>query len=222
MSVKLTFLGHAGFLISYNNCSVAIDPFLTENPLAKCKASDISCDYVLLTHGHFDHIADAESIAKRCKSKIIAPYELSEYFQEKGIETEGCNPGGKIGTNFGWVAFTQAFHSSSHEGRYLGVACGIIINIGGKTIYHAGDTGVFSDMKLIGQIYHPDVSLLPVGDRFTMGPELASLAAELVGAPIAIPIHHSTWPPIEVDLSKFSPEDVDVKVIDPGEHIFLT
>ena len=98
----------------------------------------------------------------------------------------------------------------------------MIVHIGGKTIYHAGDTGIFSDMKLIGEIYSPDVSLLPAGDRFTMGPELASMAAEFVGAPISIPMHHSTWPPIEVDLSKFSPENIEVKLINPGEHIFLT
>ena len=221
MSVELTYLGHSGCLINHENTSVVIDPFLTSNPISVHDPSDIQSGFVVLTHGHFDHIEDAEEIAKNNKAKIFAPYELAEYFSEKNIETEGGNPGGTIKTEFGSVTFTKAFHSSSFNGKYLGEACGIVLQIGSKTIYHAGDTDIFSDMELIGKIYRPDISLLPVGDRFTMGPELATRAAEMIGSPVVVPIHHSTWPPIEVDLSKFSPKDVSVKIMKPGSKILV-
>ncbi|MHC5024240.1 MAG: metal-dependent hydrolase, partial [Planctomycetota bacterium] len=149
---------------------------------------------------------------------IIAAFEICNYPGDKGIaKTDPANPGGKVDTEFGSVALTQAFHSSSYEGRYMGMPCGLVISMGGVTVYHCGDTGLFSDMKLIGEIYEPDIAMIPIGDRFTMGPALATKAAEFIGAPVAIPIHYNTWPPIAQDPNEFKPAGVEVKVMQPGE-----
>ncbi|MDX1682388.1 MAG: MBL fold metallo-hydrolase, partial [Phycisphaeraceae bacterium] len=118
---------------------------------------------------------------------------------------------------FGSVSFTQAFHSSSYDGQYMGMPCGLVIEMGGITFYHCGDTGLFSDMKLIGEVYQPDVVAVPVGDRFTMGPELATRAAEMIGAPVAIPIHYKTFPVLRQTIEGFEPEGVDVRELAPGE-----
>lgn len=226
MPATLTFLGHSACLIETDEHAVLIDPFLTGNPGASTQpehaADNVRCTHLALTHGHADHVGDALPILRRTGAPLYAAYELCNYFGEQGVESlEPGNPGGKIETDFGFVAFTQAFHSSSYEGRYMGMPCGLIIRIGGFTIYHAGDTALFSDMKLIGEMYMPHVALLPVGDRFTMGPEHAARAAELIGAPTAVPIHYNTWPPIEVDLKSFKPTGVDVRALGAGESIKL-
>lgn len=222
MTLELTFLGHAGFLFSDGTHTLAVDPFLTGNPVAKHSADDIECDFIALTHGHEDHMGDALGIAQANDANVIASYEICNYLGEKGHEnTNPGNPGGRIHLPFGWIAFTQAFHSSSFEGRYMGMPCGLMIHMGGRTVYHLGDTGLFGDMKLLGELYEPDVALVPIGDRFTMGPEHASRAAEMIGAGIAVPIHYDTWPPIEQDPSDFSPSGVEVKVLSPGESFGL-
>ncbi|MHC4992463.1 MAG: metal-dependent hydrolase [Planctomycetota bacterium] len=220
MSVNITFLGHSGFVFSDGTHAVAVDPFLTGNPVAIAKADAIECQYVALTHGHADHFGDTLDIARRNDATIVAAFEICEYAGEQGIaNTSPGNPGGRVETDFGWIAFTQAFHSSSFEGRYMGMPCGLVINIGGVSIYHCGDTGLFSDMRLLGEIYRPDVACVPIGDRFTMGPELATRAAEMIKPRIAIPIHYGTWPPIEQDPGQFRPQGVDVKVMQPGETL---
>lgn len=216
MALDITYLGHSGFLLSDGAHFVAIDPFLTNNPLATTKPDDVTCNTILLSHGHEDHIGDTESIAKRNGATVIACYEIATWAGEQGLHAIGANPGGKVTTDWGWVALTQAFHSSSYQGRYMGVACGLVVHMGGKTIYHLGDTGLFSDMRLIGEIYKPDVACVPIGDLFTMGPELGSKAAELVGAPHAIPMHYKTFPPLVQDASRFRPEGVEVSEIAPG------
>jgi L-ascorbate metabolism protein UlaG (beta-lactamase superfamily) len=217
MSLTLTFLGHAGFLLTDDRHTVAIDPFLTGNPVATTKPEDVHCDAIVLTHGHGDHLGDTVAIAKANGATVYAANEIIEYLGEHGISGEPGNPGGKIATPFGWVAFTQAFHSSSYEGRYLGMPCGAIVHLGGTTVYHLGDTALFSDMKLLGEIYQPDVALVPVGDRFTMGAEIGTMAAEFIKPKVAVPIHYGTWPLLAPDAKGFSPKGVEVKVIKPGE-----
>ena len=219
MPLTLTFFGHAGFALTDGRHTLLIDPYLTGNPVARHKAADVRCDYIALTHGHSDHLGDTVAIAKRTKATVIGAFEMCNYLGEKGItNTEPGNPGGRVVTPFGWVAFTQAFHSSSFEGRYLGMPCGLVVQMADTTVYHCGDTGLFGDMRLIGEIYRPDVALIPIGDRFTMGPELATRAAEMIAPKVAIPMHYDTWPPIAQDPKAFAPKGIEVRVMEPGEQ----
>ncbi|MDP7008608.1 MAG: metal-dependent hydrolase [Phycisphaerales bacterium] len=222
MPIKLTFHGQSAFTIENDSHSLLIDPFFTDNPVAKSTADEVKCTHIAVTHGHFDHFADCEKIAKANNATVIAAYEICEYLQSKGHELcEPGNPGGRIETPFGAVSFTIAFHSSSFDGQYMGMPCGFVIEFDGAVLYHAGDTALFSDMELIGEIYKPDLAMLPIGDRFTMGPEMAAAAAEMIGAPTAIPMHYNTWPPIEVDVKRFAPENIDVLVLEPGDAVEL-
>lgn len=215
--MRLTFLGHSGVLLSDGTHTLAIDPFLTGNPLAAMQVAEVRCQSIALSHGHGDHLGDTVAIARANQATVYSVFEIHEYLSEQGLRTEPGNPGGRIETPFGWVAFTQAFHSSSFEGRYLGQPTGIVARIGGATVWHLGDTGLFGDMALLGEIYRPDIALIPIGDRFTMGPELASRAAELIRPRIAIPIHFGTFPILVQDASGFQPRGVEVKVLEPGE-----
>lgn len=217
MPITLTFLGHAGFLLDDGKHKVAVDPFLTGNPVAILKPKEVRCQSIVLTHGHGDHVGDTVSIAKANDATVYAANEIAEYLSEQGCKAEPGNPGGKIAADFGWVAFTQAFHSSSYEGRYMGMPCGVIVRLGGQTVYHCGDTGLFSDMKLIGELYRPDIALIPIGDRFTMGPELATKAAEWIMPKVAVPMHYGTWPLLVPDASGFTPDGMEVKVMEVGE-----
>ncbi|HPF38003.1 MAG TPA: metal-dependent hydrolase [Phycisphaerae bacterium] len=219
MSVKMTFLGHAGFLFDDGTHQVAIDPWLTGNPVATMKPADVKVGHIVVTHGHGDHFGDVEAIAKENSATVYCAYEVMEYLNEKGYEkVQPGNTGGKLVGDFGWVAFTQAFHSSSFNGRYMGQPMGAVLHMGGRTIYHCGDTGIFGDMKLLGEIYKPDVALIPVGDRFTMGPELGKMAAEMIGAKVAIPIHYKTFPGMLADdISAFAPAGIEVRPLAPGE-----
>jgi L-ascorbate metabolism protein UlaG (beta-lactamase superfamily) len=219
MSLVLTYLGHAGVLMSAGKHALAIDPFLTDNPVATMRAADLTCTHIAVTHGHGDHLGDTVAIAKANKATVFAAFEVTEYLGEQGVKTEAGNPGGKIVAPFGWVAFTQAFHSSSYNGRYMGMALGVVVHMAGRTVYHCGDTGLFSDMQLIGEIYKPDVAFIPVGDRFTMGPELATRAAEMIKPHIAVPIHYGTFPLLISDPSGFKPKGVDVLVMKPGQEL---
>ncbi len=222
MSLEITYLGHAGFRLAAGEHALVVDPFLTGNPKAVHEPGDIRCTHIALTHGHADHLGDAVAISKANGAPIFAAFELAEYCSELGAAAvEPMNPGGQVATPFGFVALTQAFHSSSHEGRYLGMPCGVVARIGERTVYHLGDTGLFSDLKLLGELYRPDVAFVPIGDRFTMGPAQASRAAELVGAPLAIPIHYNTWPPIEQNPADFAPRGVEARVLEPGQSLTL-
>lgn len=224
MATTIRFLGHSAFHVESGEHRVLIDPFLTGNPSAESagiKADDFNPTHIVLTHGHEDHIGDAPTLATRTGAQVIAPYEVCEWFtsEHKHENTNPGNPGGGVPTDFGRVDFTNAIHSSSFGGRYMGHPTGVVLTIGGVTLYHAGDTCLFADMKLIGELFTPDVAILPAGDRFTMGPKQASMAAEWVGAKIAIPCHFNTWPPIEVDISAFAPKGVQARVLKPGESI---
>ncbi len=222
MSITLTFHGQSCFQLEDGTNSLLIDPFFTDNPVAKMKASDVTCTHIAVTHGHFDHFGDCEGIAKENDATVFAAFEICEYLGEQGYEKcEPGNPGGRIEAPFGGVSFTQAYHSSSYDNRYMGMPCGLMIEFDGAVFYHAGDTTLFSDMELLGQLYKPNVAMLPIGDRFTMGPEMAAIAAEMIGADTAIPMHYNTWPLIEVDVKRFAPKDIDVLVMEPGDSVDL-
>ncbi len=218
MPLDITFLGHSGFLLSDGRFTLAIDPFLTGNELARHTPDDIECQYIALTHGHSDHFGDTLAIAKRNDATVIAVFEICDYVSKHGVKRiEPGNTGGKILTDFGYVAFTPAFHSSSYEGQYMGMPCGLVVSMGGAVFYHCGDTCLFSDMHLIGEIYKPDIAAIPVGDRFTMGGELASRAADLINPRYAIPVHYKTFGLLAQDAASFKPTGVDVKEMTPGE-----
>lgn len=223
MSIRLEYLGHSGFWITDGTHRVVIDPFLTGNPLATKTPADIACDWILLTHGHFDHTTDAEAIAKANGATIHATFELVSLFEKKGCQVSYGNQGGSITTPFGTVTLVPALHSSSFEGQYAGMPCGVIVTLGGVTVYHLGDTALFGDLALYGEIYQPDIALIPIGDRFTMGPRLASRAAEMIQPKLAIPIHYKTFEGMLVaDAADFQPEGVPVRVLEPGEVLEYT
>jgi len=178
----------------------------------------------VLSHGHFDHIEDVLPIAKRTGSVVVGSFELANYFQSQGApEAFGMNPGGAHRFPFGEVRLTKAFHSSSHDGVYLGAACGIVLTTdNGLTIYHAGDTGLFGDMALIGRLYKPHVAILPIGSVFTMDPAQALEAVKLIEPAVVIPMHYNTFPPIEQDAGAFKAQveaetKAKVAVLEPGQ-----
>lgn len=217
--VTLKWLGHAAWLVKFSKTTVLIDPFLTDNPTAAMKESEIQkVDYIMITHNHMDHVGDAFTISKRTGAKIVGMFELSSMGAEQGVPQEnfiGMNKGNL--TSFGDVSMglTQAVHSGNE--------CGALVSGDGKTVYHAGDTALFGDMKLIGELYHPDVALLPIGGFFTMSPREAAVAANMIGAKYTIPMHFNTFPPIQQDPEKFKSlvTGSTVKVLKPGEEFNL-
>ncbi|MCR2805776.1 metal-dependent hydrolase [Paenibacillus soyae] len=204
----VTYHGHSCVQLTDGTHSVIIDPFLTGNPSAKAKPDDIQVQYVLLTHAHGDHIADAEAIARANDATIIATFELATYYSWKGLKTVGMNLGGCLKLDFARVKMVPAFHSSGmivEEGTilYMGMPGGFVVTWDDTTLYHAGDTGLFGDMKLIGEQHDIDLAFLPIGDLLTMGPSDALTAAEWVKTNSVIPIHYDTFPIIEQDADKF-------------------
>ncbi|EIT85454.1 metal-dependent hydrolase [Fictibacillus macauensis ZFHKF-1] len=223
--MKITFHGQSAVEVQTKTHSIWIDPFISGNGQAVIDVSDVKPDVILLTHGHSDHAGDAEQIARANDSLIIAPFELANYFAAKGLNVHPMHIGGGHQFDWGHVKLTQAFHGSSiteEDGTviYTGMPAGLLLTVEDKTIYHAGDTALFSDMKLIGERNNVDVAFLPIGDNFTMGPDDAALAAEWIGANITIPMHYNTFPLIEQDGHKFVASlKGEGKVLEPGQSI---
>ncbi len=222
---KLTFLGHSAWYIEGKDVRLVIDPFLTDNPQARVNPGDLKVDYVLLTHGHGDHLGDGIELAKQNHATVIAPYELAMYCQSKGVENvHPMHIGGGFNFPFGRVKLTIAHHGSmTPDGTYAGNPCGFLITVDGKTIYHAGDTGLFYDMKLIGEMNTIDVALLPIGDNFTMGIDDAVKAVELLQPRLAVPMHYKTFDVINADpeefVSKVKKKGGNAQVVPPGESL---
>ena len=194
MTVTLTWHGHATFSIDVNGTKLLIDPFLNDSPVSKIGADDVNADFVLVTHGHGDHIADARSIAERCDAQIIANFEISDWFNKGGYaKTHPMHIGGGFSFPFGYLKMTIAFHGSGlPDGSYGGNPGGFLIKTEEKNIYVAGDTALYSDMKLIGD-HGIDLAILPIGDNFTMGPDDAVIATQFLRPAQVVPCHFNTF-----------------------------
>jgi L-ascorbate metabolism protein UlaG (beta-lactamase superfamily) len=227
---RITWLGHATVLVqTAKGTNILIDPFIAQNPkYPKEFVLPAKIHYILLTHGHFDHIADAAPVAAKHNSTVVAIFELAEYLAKQGVaNTIGMNLGGTAQLDDVAATMVEAKHSSStqdEQGTHdVGVATGFVLTIAnGPVLYHAGDTAVFSDMKLIRELYRPEVAMLPIGGHYTMGPEEAAMAVRFLEPKIVLPLHFGTFPPL-----KGTPEqlaalvDADVQVVRwaPGESI---
>ncbi|MEZ4813201.1 MAG: metal-dependent hydrolase [Caldisericia bacterium] len=191
--VKLTYIGHSCVLISNNGSKVLIDPFISGNPNSK-PPEKLKPTHILLTHAHGDHLGDTIELAKKHKCTVLAVFELANYLKSKGVDAIGAHFGGKIPFDFGWVKLWPALHSSTApDGESLGMAASFEISIGGKSIYHAGDTSLTSDMKLVGEDKTIDIAFLPIGGHFTMGIDDAVKACEFIKPRVTIPIHYNTF-----------------------------
>ncbi len=213
--MELTWYGHSCVLLSGSR-KVIIDPFIEGGRVP------VAPDLAAVTHGHADHMGEAATLGV----PVVAINEVAKYLKQKGVPAEGLNIGGSVELQGVLFTMTPAVHSSWIEEAGIGCngggAAGFVIRMDGKAVYHAGDTALFSDLRLIGELYHPDIALLPIGGRFTMGPEEAMIASRLVGAPRVIPIHYNTWPAIVQDPYAFKQAverttDLSVRVLQPGE-----
>ncbi len=204
---RIVYHGHSNIEIFHARQVVQIDPFYTSNKLADIKADKVKPNFILLSHAHFDHVEDAEAIAKRTNAMIICNYEMSVYYDKKGVQrTHGMNHGGGYDFPFGRVTLTQAFHTSSFaDGTYGGQPGGFVLELAdGPTLYFAGDTALFGDLKLIGKLWEIDLAFLPIGDNYTMGPDHACIAAKMLQCGAVIPIHYNTFPEITQDAEVFA------------------
>lgn len=220
--MKIKFIGHSCFLIEDGKYSLLFDPFITGNSLAAVKASEVNPTHILVSHYHGDHKGDALDIAMRTNATIYSTAEIGNDFRKSYNNVVAGHIGGKAKTEFGSVKFFQAFHGSGIAG---GHACGFIVDIMGKKIYHAGDTGLTRDMELLKK-HNIHVALLPIGDFYTMGPEDALEAVKMIKPKYVIPMHYNTFPVIKQDPEVFAKavtEETFTKVIvlNPGEHVEL-
>lgn len=227
---RVTWLGHATVLVQTpKGTNILIDPFIKTNPKYPKKFElPKSIQYVLLTHGHGDHISDAVPVAKKHKSNVVAIYELAAFIGAQGIKrTTGMNIGGTVQLDDVAVTMVEAKHSAGAEGKsgtqYAGIAAGFVLTIsGGPVLYHAGDTTVFGDMKLIKDLYHPELAMLPIGGFYTMGPREAALAAQFIEPKAVLPIHFGTFPALTGtpdELAALLKGSIEVIRISPGESV---
>ncbi|NOY61329.1 MAG: metal-dependent hydrolase [Calditrichaeota bacterium] len=225
---KLTYIGHDAFLLEHDATRIVFDPFLSGNPLITTNPDELKVDYVLLTHGHGDHLGDGITIAQNNNATVVAPFELTTYCASQGCKVHPMHIGGAFHFPFGRVKLTIAHHGSGADLggdalAYMGNPCGFLVTLDGKTVYHAGDTGIFLDMKLIGEMDEIDIALLPIGDNFTMGIDDAVKAAEFLQAKLTIPMHYNTFEVIEVDplefQKKISAIGLSSRVLEFGESL---
>ena len=221
---RLTWHGHSTFLLETDSGQrILFDPFLTDNPKSSLKVGDIDqLDYILCSHGHFDHFADAVELARRTDAAVVGTFELVSFAQSKGAKNgHGMNVGGGHQFDFGYVKLTPALHSATiagdEEGQFTTIANGFWIDLGGKRLYHAGDTALTMEMQLLrGRV---DVALLPIGDNFTMGPDDAARAVDFIRPKHVVPVHYNTWPLIAQDPHEFAKKvgrNAEVVVVEPG------
>lgn len=205
--VKVTHHGHACFHLDDGNHRVVFDPFLSDNPKAVARLTDFQgLNAILVSHGHADHLGDAVELSKMYKAPIIAPFELAMFCQRRGATVHPMHIGGSYAFEFGRVKLTIAHHGSAFVDKgteYTGSPCGFLVHLGGLLFYHAGDTGLFYDMKLIGEMNAIDVAFLPIGDNFTMGAEDAAKAVEFLKPRFVVPMHYGTFDVLEQDPSEF-------------------
>ena len=228
MATELTWLGHGTWLIESGETRILLDPFLDDNPAAPIKAAEVQADYILVSHGHYDHVADVVPIAKRTGATVIAVFEISEWLKNKhGIEhTLGMNVGGGVTLPFGHVKMTLAFHSSMlPDGTCGGSPVGFVLTLDGAKIYFACDTALYDGMKRLGR-QAIDLAVLPIGDLFTMGPDDSYEAIRLIKPTKVAPAHYNTWPPIEQDPQVWakgvrSETRAEPIVVEPGGKITL-
>ena len=225
--MKITWLGHAAFLLEGRD-RVLVDPFLTGNPKASASPNEVECDVICVTHGHADHLGDAVEIARRTEAVIASIVEMSMYIERCDVGSIGFNLGGTAKVKNTSITMVPAFHSSSIGAPGLefsaAMPVGMVIDTE-KPVYHAGDTCVFGDMKLIGDMYKPEVALLPIGGFFTMDPQQAALATSMLRPAKVVPMHYGTWEPIEQDPAQFkslvrnSSPETEVVILEPGESL---
>jgi len=230
MGATLKFHGHSCFSMAADGRRVIVDPFLEGNPQAVEGIADVGVDVVLATHAHSDHLGDSIALAKRTGALLIATYELAVYCQRQGVaDVRPMHIGGTADLGFARVKLTVAHHSSSivtdDSIQMLGAACGFIIDMGGRSVYHLGDTGLAADMELIGRLHDLDAALIPIGSTFTMDLEDGILASKMIGAKLSIPMHYDTFPVIQADPHEFvrrvQAEGLAGRVLEPGEEIEL-
>ena len=223
--MEITYLGHGCLSIEIARKKIIVDPFITANELAKhIDVNQLKADYILITHAHFDHVADVELIAKRTSAKLVSNYEIVMHYQEKGLDGHPMNHGGSWQFDFGKVTYTNAIHTSSfQDGTYGGQPGGFILETSEGNIYIAGDTALTYDMKLIPMQTKLDLAVLPIGDNFTMGVDAAIIASDFVECDKILGYHYDTFGYIKIDhegaKSKFSSKNKELILLDIGKSI---